>query len=197
MNPDFSSPRLARFARYFTATATVLAATFGASAAHADAGAQHEVVIAYQDMVVPWRYAQATGAVEKATGYKVTYRKLASGADVIRALASGSVQLGEAGSSPIAANSEWKVVMIQATAIMIGHSRLSNQLIGAGLLETQCVAAATTERWCAWRSRTGGTSSTPPRLHGLQRSSRQAASALPRSRPCRPIATTAYCEHDG
>ncbi|HLX01251.1 MAG TPA: glycine betaine ABC transporter substrate-binding protein, partial [Trinickia sp.] len=62
-----------------------------------------EVVIAYQDMVVPWRYAQATGEVEKATGYKVTYRKLASGADVVRALASGSVQLGEAGSSPIAA----------------------------------------------------------------------------------------------
>jgi taurine transport system substrate-binding protein len=62
-----------------------------------------EVVIAYQDMVVPWRYAQATGEVEKATGYKVTYRKLGSGADVIRALASGSVQLGEAGSSPIAA----------------------------------------------------------------------------------------------
>lgn len=41
--------------------------------------------------------------MEKATGYKVTYRKLGSGADVIRALASGSVQLGEAGSSPIAA----------------------------------------------------------------------------------------------
>lgn len=62
-----------------------------------------EVVIGYQDMVVPWRYAQASGAVEKATGYKVTYRKLGSGADVIRALASGSIQLGEAGSSPIAA----------------------------------------------------------------------------------------------
>ncbi|CAG4899046.1 taurine ABC transporter substrate-binding protein [Paraburkholderia gardini] len=62
-----------------------------------------EVVIGYQDMVVPWRYAQVSGAVEKATGYKVTYRKLAGGADVIRALASGSIQLGEAGSSPIAA----------------------------------------------------------------------------------------------
>ncbi|WP_408145638.1 taurine ABC transporter substrate-binding protein [Caballeronia glebae] len=62
-----------------------------------------EVVIGYQDMVVPWRYAQASGAVEKATGYKITYRKLGSGADVIRALASGSIQLGEAGSSPIAA----------------------------------------------------------------------------------------------
>ncbi|AJC17885.1 taurine ABC transporter substrate-binding protein [Pandoraea sputorum] len=69
---------------------------------HAQAQAK-EVVIAYQDMVVPWRYAQVTGEVERATGYKVTYRKLGSGADVIRALASGSVQLGEAGSSPIAA----------------------------------------------------------------------------------------------
>ena len=68
-------------------------------AAHAET---REVVIAYWDMVVPWRYAQASGEVEKATGYKVTFRKLDSGADVIRALA-GPVQLGEAGSSPIAA----------------------------------------------------------------------------------------------
>ncbi|KVN44127.1 taurine ABC transporter substrate-binding protein [Burkholderia territorii] len=77
-----------------------LAAFAVLGAAHAES---REVVIAYQDMVVPWRYAQASGEVEKATGYKVTFRKLDSGADVIRALASGSVQLGEAGSSPIAA----------------------------------------------------------------------------------------------
>ncbi|WP_081715778.1 taurine ABC transporter substrate-binding protein [Paraburkholderia mimosarum] len=89
-------PRLLAFAL----AAACFAAAFGAPGAHAQT---HEVVIAYQDMVVPWRYAQATGEVEKETGYKVTYRKLASGADVIRALASGSVQLGEAGSSPIAA----------------------------------------------------------------------------------------------
>jgi taurine transport system substrate-binding protein len=77
---------------------------FAATLAPVHAQAEtREVVIGYQDMVVPWRYAQATGAVEKATGYKVTYRKLGSGADVIRALASGSIQLGEAGSSPIAA----------------------------------------------------------------------------------------------
>ncbi|KVG36821.1 taurine ABC transporter substrate-binding protein [Burkholderia ubonensis] len=79
---------------------TALAAFAASGAAHAES---REVVIAYQDMVVPWRYAQASGEVEKATGYKVTFRKLDSGADVIRALASGSVQLGEAGSSPIAA----------------------------------------------------------------------------------------------
>src|ERR1700761_121918 len=47
--------------------ALVLAAAI-VSPAHADS---HEVVIGYQDMVVPWRYAQATGEVEKATGYKV------------------------------------------------------------------------------------------------------------------------------
>lgn len=85
----------------FIRRAVVALTAFAAlSAAHAE---PREVVIAYQDMVVPWRYAQVSGEVEKATGYKVTFRKLDSGADVIRALASGSVQLGEAGSSPIAA----------------------------------------------------------------------------------------------
>jgi len=29
---------------------------------------QKEVTIAHQDMMVPWRYAQVTGAIEKATG---------------------------------------------------------------------------------------------------------------------------------
>ena len=40
-----------------------------------------EVVIGYQDMVVPWRFAQETKELEKRTGYKVTYRKLGSGAE--------------------------------------------------------------------------------------------------------------------
>ncbi|UEP27575.1 MULTISPECIES: taurine ABC transporter substrate-binding protein [unclassified Burkholderia] len=86
--------------RFIRRAAAALTAFAVLGAAHAES---REVVIAYQDMVVPWRYAQASGEVEKATGYKVTFRKLDSGADVIRALASGSVQLGEAGSSPIAA----------------------------------------------------------------------------------------------
>lgn len=61
-----------------------------------------EVTIAYQDMVVPWRVAQDAGEIEKATGYKINFRQLASGADVIRALGTGQVQIGEAGSAPIA-----------------------------------------------------------------------------------------------
>ncbi|MFC5429469.1 taurine ABC transporter substrate-binding protein [Paraburkholderia denitrificans] len=105
MTPAFASSRFARrvvASLASLAVAVALVATFGAGAAHA-ADARREVVIACQDLVLPWRYAQATGLVEKATGYKVTYRKFASGAEVIRALASGSAQLGEAGSSPIAA----------------------------------------------------------------------------------------------
>ncbi len=81
-----------------------LSALLGATLFCAAAGAQgkKEVVIGYQDMVVPWRYAQETREVEKRTGYQVTYRKLGSGAEVVRALASGTIHIGEAGSSPFA-----------------------------------------------------------------------------------------------
>src|SRR5205085_7562974 len=41
------------------------------------------------------------------------------------------------------------------------------------------------------------TGSKPPWLHGLQRSSRQPARALPRTRPWRRSACTAYSEHEG
>ncbi|SDV48993.1 taurine transport system substrate-binding protein [Chitinasiproducens palmae] len=100
-SPRTGLAHLRRAARHaLIAAATVVASVATCVAAHAET---REVVIGYQDMVVPWRYAQATHAVEKATGYKVSYRKLGSGADVVRALASGAIQLGEAGSSPIAA----------------------------------------------------------------------------------------------
>ena len=65
--------------------------------------ADKEVTIAYQDMMVPWRYAQQLDEAAKETGYKVNYRKFGGGGDVIRAMASGNVQIGEAGSSPVAA----------------------------------------------------------------------------------------------
>lgn len=72
------------------------------AATHALA-ADKDVTIAYQDMMVPWRYAQQLDEAGKQTGYKVTYRKFGGGGDVIRAMASGNVQMGEAGSSPVAA----------------------------------------------------------------------------------------------
>jgi taurine transport system substrate-binding protein len=82
------------------ALATVL--SVGCLFSAAASAQQKEVTIAYQDMMVPWRYAHVTGEIEKATGYKVNFRKFGGGGDVIRAMASGQVQIGEAGSAPIA-----------------------------------------------------------------------------------------------
>jgi taurine transport system substrate-binding protein len=71
-----------------------------AGAAHAQA--KKEVTFAHQDMVVPFRVLIDTGELEKATGYKISWKKFTGGGDVIRAMASGDVQIGEVGSSPAA-----------------------------------------------------------------------------------------------
>lgn len=89
--------RTAPWLKPLTTLALLAAAAFSA---HAQT---KEVVIGYQDMVVPWRYAQETKELEERTGYKVTYRQIGSGAEVVRALASGAIQIGEAGSAPFAA----------------------------------------------------------------------------------------------
>jgi len=82
----------------FLGLLTAVALAFGASAAWA----QKTVTFAYQDMMNPWRWVQQTGEIEKATGFKINYRQFGGGGDVIRAMASGDVQLGEVGSTGIA-----------------------------------------------------------------------------------------------
>ncbi len=67
------------------------------------AQAKKEVTFAHQDMLVPLRTVMESGELEKATGYKINWRMFGGGGDVIKAMASGDVQLGEAGSSPITA----------------------------------------------------------------------------------------------
>lgn len=62
-----------------------------------------EVTIAHQYMVVPFRAAMAAQEVERATGYRVNWRMFTAGAEVIRAMASGDVKIGEVGSSPTTA----------------------------------------------------------------------------------------------
>jgi taurine transport system substrate-binding protein len=62
-----------------------------------------EVTIAYQQIAGPMVVAIANGSVEKATGYKVSWRQFDSGAKVATAMASGDVQVGVIGSSPLAA----------------------------------------------------------------------------------------------
>jgi taurine transport system substrate-binding protein len=81
-----------------------LAVLLWAAAAFAamPASAQKTVTFAYQDMMNPWRWVQQSQEIEKATGYKINWRQFGGGGDVIRAMASGDVQLGEVGSTGIA-----------------------------------------------------------------------------------------------
>ncbi|MBS0319896.1 MAG: taurine ABC transporter substrate-binding protein [Proteobacteria bacterium] len=65
--------------------------------------AQKEVTIAYQDMLDPYRVMQDTQALEKATGYKINWKQFGGGGEVLKAMASGAVQVGEVGSAGIAA----------------------------------------------------------------------------------------------
>ena len=62
-----------------------------------------KITIGYQTVVEPSKVPQADGAYEAATKAAIDWRKFDSGADVIAAIASGSVDIGYVGSSPLAA----------------------------------------------------------------------------------------------
>ena len=79
-------------------SAAVAAAALGALPAQAQ-----EATIGYQLVMNPWKVAIVDGAFEKATGYKISWKRLDSGAKAITAMASGDVDIALAGSSPIAA----------------------------------------------------------------------------------------------
>ncbi|SEJ63996.1 taurine ABC transporter substrate-binding protein [Pseudomonas sp. NFR16] len=68
-----------------------------------------DFTVAYQTTVDPAKVAQADGAYEKATGSDISWRKFDNGADVITAIASGDVQIGYLGSSPLTAAATRKV----------------------------------------------------------------------------------------
>lgn len=62
------------------------------------------VTIGYQDMLVPMKLMmESTDELERSTGYRVQWKMYDTGADVIKALASGEIQMGEVGSSPFTA----------------------------------------------------------------------------------------------
>ncbi|MGV3548905.1 taurine ABC transporter substrate-binding protein [Rhizobium sp.] len=82
------------------ASATSVLLSVAGMQAHA---ADVTVNIAYQPIVEPSRVPQADGAYEKAFDSKINWQKFDGGADVIAALASGSVDIGYVGSSPLAA----------------------------------------------------------------------------------------------
>lgn len=81
-----------------TLTALFVSLAFASGIALAE-----DVTIAYQTGVDPSKVPQANGEYEKATGAKINWRKFESGAEVVAAVASGDVPIGNIGSSPLAA----------------------------------------------------------------------------------------------
>ncbi|MBC9248896.1 taurine ABC transporter substrate-binding protein [Pseudomonas alcaligenes] len=83
------------FSRRLLAVLTLSSLGFAAQAA--------DFTVAYQTTVDPAKVAQADGDYEKASKAEIDWRKFDSGAEVITAVASGDVQIGYVGSSPLAA----------------------------------------------------------------------------------------------
>ena len=93
---------ITRFPWQALVAAVTLAVNLAVSGS-AMAQAKKEVTFAHQDMLIPMRTVMESGELEKSTGYKINWRMFGGGGDVIKAMASGDVQIGEAGSSPLTA----------------------------------------------------------------------------------------------
>lgn len=90
-----------RLSKAFVSLAVMCSTIFGLS--FSAAAQEKSVTFAYQDMMTPIRVLIESGKLESETGYKVNWVKFGGGGDVIRAMSSGDVDVGEAGSSPVAA----------------------------------------------------------------------------------------------
>jgi len=81
--------------------------------------------VAYQTTVDPAKVSQVDGDYETATKASIDWRKFDNGADVITAVASGDVQIGYLGSSPLAAAATRKLpieTFLIATQIGAGEA---------------------------------------------------------------------------
>ncbi|EOI3467071.1 taurine ABC transporter substrate-binding protein [Cronobacter turicensis] len=82
-----------------------------------------DVTVAYQTSAEPAKVAQADNTFAKESGATVDWRKFDSGASVVRALASGDVQIGNIGSSPLAVAASQNVpIEVFLLASQLGNS---------------------------------------------------------------------------
>jgi len=70
------------------------------------------LTIGYQTGVDPSKVPQADGAYEKAIGQPIDWRRFNAGPEVVAAIASGDVQIGNLGSSPLAAAASRKLPIV-------------------------------------------------------------------------------------
>ncbi len=82
-----------------------------------------DVTVAWQTSAEPAKVAQAENTFARESGAHVAWRKFDSGASVVRALASGDVQIGNIGSSPLAVAASQRVpVEVFLLASQLGNS---------------------------------------------------------------------------
>lgn len=93
-----------------------------------------KITIGYQTVVEPSKVPQADGAYETATKASIDWRKFDSGADVIAAIASGAVDIGYVGSSPLAAAASRELPIETIFVVgLIGESEALVARNGAGI----------------------------------------------------------------
>lgn len=98
--------------------AALLALALSAASAYAV-----DVTVAYQTSAEPAKVAQAENSFAKRSGATVDWRKFDSGSSVLRALASGDVQIGNIGSSPLAVAASQKLpIEVFLIASQLGSS---------------------------------------------------------------------------
>lgn len=94
----FKSSSITR--RLLLAGSAVIVSGFALGSVQAE---EVQITIGYQTVVEPSKVPQADGVYEATTKAKINWRKFDSGADVIAAIASGDLDIGYVGSSPLAA----------------------------------------------------------------------------------------------
>ena len=66
--------------------------------------ADRTVTIAYQTGAIPYAVGIQDGALAERTGWNIDFRRFNSGAEIFAAIAGGAVDIGDVGSSPLAAS---------------------------------------------------------------------------------------------
>lgn len=70
------------------------------------------LTVGYQTGIDPSKVPQADGLYEKTIGQPIDWRRFNSGPEVVTAIASGDVQIGNLGSSPLAAAASRKLPIV-------------------------------------------------------------------------------------
>ncbi len=97
----------------------------------ANAAQAVDLRIGWQQIVEPSRVPQAAGEYEKATGANIIWSQFGSGADVVTAIASGAIDIGYVGSSPLTAAASQQLPI--ETIYIVGNIAEAEALAAKGV----------------------------------------------------------------